>query len=82
MNTIIGASVNLASRLEHAAAAGGILISYETYAHVKGKVRCNKHGEIQLKGIADPVATYEVIEFPSGTNAITSINTMIVLRIG
>ena len=59
--TIIGAGVNLASRLESAAPAGGILISYETYAHVKGEVHCEQRGEVRLKGIADPVATYEAI---------------------
>jgi len=37
--TIVGGAVNLASRLEHEAPPGGILISYETYAHVKDGAR-------------------------------------------
>ena len=40
--TIVGGAVNLASRLEHEAPPGGILISYETYAQVKDEVRCEE----------------------------------------
>ena len=57
--TIIGGSVNLASRLEHEANHGGILISYETYAHVKEDVKCEPAGKIQVKGIAYPITTYQ-----------------------
>lgn len=60
--TIIGGGVNTASRLESAAAPGEILISYETFAHVKGEVRCEEYGEIDVKGIAYPVATYRVVD--------------------
>jgi class 3 adenylate cyclase len=59
--TIIGGAVNLASRLEHEAPPGGVLISYETWAHVKDAVRCEERGRIQVKGIAYPVATYQVL---------------------
>ncbi len=60
--TIIGGGVNLASRLETAATPGGILISYETYAHVKDQIECEEHGEINVKGIAYPVANYQVVD--------------------
>ena len=60
--TIVGGAVNLASRLEHEAPPGGILISYETYAHVKDKVRCEEMGRIQVRGIGHPVATYRVVD--------------------
>jgi adenylate cyclase len=53
--------VNLASRLEHEASAGGILISFETYALVKDDVRCEERGHVRVKGIAEPVATYAVV---------------------
>jgi adenylate cyclase len=59
--TMVGGTVNLASRLEHEAPPGGVLISYETFAHVKDEVRCEPRGRVQVKGIAEPVATYEVI---------------------
>ena len=58
---MVGGTVNLASRLEHEASPGGVLISFETYALVKDSVRCEEHGHIQVKGIAQPVATYAVI---------------------
>ncbi len=60
--TIIGGGVNLAARLESAATPGGILISYETYALVKDQIHCEKHGEINVKGIAYPIVTYQVVD--------------------
>jgi class 3 adenylate cyclase len=59
--TIVGGAVNLASRLEHEAPPGGILISYETFAHVKDEVRCEEMRRIQVRGIGHPVATYRVV---------------------
>jgi PAS domain S-box-containing protein len=59
--TMVGSTVNLASRLEHEAPPGGALISFETYAHVKDDVRCEERGRVQVKGIAEPVATYAVV---------------------
>jgi class 3 adenylate cyclase len=59
--TIVGGAVNLASRLEHEAPPGGILISYETYAHVQDKVRCEELGRIQVRGIGHPIAAYRVV---------------------
>jgi hypothetical protein len=56
--TIIGGGVNLASRLESSSTPGEILISYETYALVRDEIHCEEHGQIQVKGIAYPVATY------------------------
>jgi class 3 adenylate cyclase/methyl-accepting chemotaxis protein len=60
--TIIGGGVNLASRLEAAGTPGSILISYETFAHVSDQIFCREHGKLDVKGIAHPVATYEVID--------------------
>jgi len=59
--TMIGGTVNLASRLEHEAPPGGVLISFETYALVKDDVRCEERGPLHVKGIAQPIATYEMI---------------------
>ena len=60
--TIIGGGVNLASRLESLAPPGEILISYETYAHVKDNIHCEEHGEVRVKGIAYPVATFVAVD--------------------
>ena len=63
--TIVGGAVNLASRLEHEAPPGGVLISYETFAHVKDEIHCEPRGEIRVKGLAYPIATYGVIVLKS-----------------
>jgi class 3 adenylate cyclase/PAS domain-containing protein len=60
--TIIGGAVNLASRLEEEAAPGTVLISYETFAHVKDTVECEELGPLRVKGIAYPIATYRVVD--------------------
>jgi len=60
--TIIGGAVNLASRLEHEASPGSVLISYETFAHVKHEIHCEEQGHIRVKGIAYPVTTYRVVD--------------------
>jgi len=60
--TIIGGGVNLACRLEQMAPPGEILISYETYAHIKDRVCCEERGHIDVKGISRPVATYHVVD--------------------
>jgi adenylate cyclase len=60
--TIVGSTVNLASRLEHEAPVGGILISYETYALVKNEIRCEARGRVRVKGIGYPIAVYEAMD--------------------
>jgi hypothetical protein len=59
--TIVGGAVNTASRLEALAPPGEILISYETYAHVKQNILCEERGKIDVRGLAYPLATYQVI---------------------
>jgi len=60
--TIVGEHVNLASRLESKAKPNTILISEQTYDLVKDKILATPKGELTLKGIAQPISTYEVIE--------------------
>jgi class 3 adenylate cyclase len=60
--TIIGGTVNLASRLESIAEADDIMISHQTYALVKDIIYCEKRSKIQVKGIAYPIQTYRVVD--------------------
>jgi class 3 adenylate cyclase len=60
--TIIGGGVNLASRLQVACPVSEILISYETYAHVKDVIECEEVGQVEVKGVSYPVSTYRVID--------------------
>ena len=59
--TVIGNQVNVASRLESHAAAGQILISRRTYSLVKELVEVEEIGKIQVKGIHNPIAVYNVL---------------------
>ncbi len=58
--TVIGSQVNLAQRLESKAEHGGILIGPQTYALVSGQVPTEDIGEIQVKGVAQPIRAYKV----------------------
>lgn len=58
--TIIGGQVNVAARLEAAAEPGTILISHQTHALVKDVFDCESIGQIQVKGIAEPIGAYKV----------------------
>jgi len=58
--TIIGRGVNIAARLESMASPGEILISFETYAHVHDEIECTEKGELEVRGLAYPVATFQV----------------------
>ena len=60
--TIIGSTVNLASRLEHEAPVGGILLSADTHLLVKDKIKCQSMGTVKIRGIAYPVDTFRVID--------------------
>jgi PAS domain S-box-containing protein len=61
--TIIGGQVNLASRLESMAGPGQVLISHETWSLVKDVFHCVRKDPVSVKGIAQPVQTYEVVDF-------------------
>jgi class 3 adenylate cyclase/tetratricopeptide (TPR) repeat protein len=58
--TAMGDTVNLASRLEHAAPVGGILVSRETYRHVRGVYDVRPQEPLAVKGKVEPVQTYVV----------------------
>jgi adenylate cyclase len=58
--TIIGAEANLAARLQSVAAAGHIVVSYETYALVRDMVAAQALSPITMKGISREVIPYAV----------------------
>ncbi len=60
--TVIGDTVNIASRLQDAAKENQILIAAYCYEQVKEAFQCKKIGSIDLKNKAQPLVTYEVIE--------------------
>jgi len=60
--TVLGDTVNTASRLESSVATpGGIVIGENTYEAAKGEFECRSLGTRTLKGKANEVAVYEVM---------------------
>lgn len=60
--TIIGSSVNLASRLLTSGTPGQIVISEESYSLINDTIRCQENGLVRAKGFAQPVKTYEILD--------------------
>lgn len=60
--TIIGSTVNLASRLQSSAEPDSIMLSEETWLLVKNRFTCREKEAISVKGFDKPVVPYEVIE--------------------
>ena len=63
--TVLGSPVNLSSRLQLLAPAGGVLISESTYNLIAAHVSCEHFGEVTPKGFTRPVQVYQVKEFIS-----------------
>ncbi len=59
--TIIGGEVNVAARLESAGEANGILMSYETYAHVEDMIAVEEKEAVKMKGINREVKVFSVL---------------------
>jgi class 3 adenylate cyclase len=83
--TAMGDAVNLASRLEHAAPAGGVLVSHDTYRHVRGIFDVAVQEPLTVKGKAEPVQTYLVQRakprsFRMATRGVEGIETRMVGR--
>ncbi|MGC2129855.1 MAG: adenylate/guanylate cyclase domain-containing protein [Candidatus Aquilonibacter sp.] len=64
--TIIGAEANLAARLESIAEPGTIVVSYETYALVRGTVHAHALEPIRVKGISRDVVPYKIDGYIDG----------------
>ncbi|MFL7793879.1 MAG: adenylate/guanylate cyclase domain-containing protein [Anaerolineae bacterium] len=60
--TAIGPSVNLARRLQEAAAPGQILLTRLAYKRVQEHVETRLLPPLQVEGINDPIETYELIK--------------------
>ena len=58
--TILGAEANLAARLQSIAHAGGIVVSYETYALVRDIVSAHALSPTSMKGISREIVPYAI----------------------
>jgi serine/threonine protein kinase/predicted ATPase len=58
--TATGDAVRIASRLQQAAPVGGVLISHDTYRHVRGVFSVQAPESLELNGRAEPIQFYRV----------------------
>jgi adenylate cyclase len=68
--TVLGDTVNIASRLESSVAKPGmVVIGENTYEIVRDQFECRSLGKSALKGKTNEVATYEVVAAKGGSAA-------------
>ncbi|MCX6032345.1 MAG: tetratricopeptide repeat protein, partial [Chloroflexi bacterium] len=83
--TAVGDAINLAARMEQNAPAGGILISHDTYRHVRGIFDVATQAPLAVKGRVAPVQTYLLQRakpraFRRGTRGVEGVETRMVGR--
>jgi adenylate cyclase len=66
--SVIGDTVNLASRMEANAPIGGVLISESTYRFVQDEVIVHKRKPLVVRGRTQPVNVYEVLEIKENSH--------------
>lgn len=59
--TVLGDTVNVAARLQGAAASGEVLVTEETYRHVDAEFPNAPGRELELKGKSDPVRARVIV---------------------
>ena len=59
--TVLGDTVNVAARLQGAAASGEIILTEETYAHVESRFPNAPRRELELKGKSEPVRVRVIV---------------------
>ncbi len=85
--TATGEAVNLASRIQRSAHEGGVLVSHETYRHVRGVFDVQAPESLKIKGRAEPVEVYRVLRakpraFRVRTRGVEGIETRMIGRKG
>jgi len=58
--TAIGDAMNVASRLVNVASSGEIIVSEDTYRHIKGRVEATALPPVKVKGKADELKVYRI----------------------
>lgn len=83
--TVVGDAVNVASRLEELAAPGAILVSHDTYRHVRGVFDVQEEQPVIVRGRGEPVRVYTVLAakrqaFRLSTRGVEGIETRMIGR--
>jgi len=83
--TIRGVAVHIAARMEQTAPAGGLRISHDTYAQVRGMFEVEAQEPLAVKGVDEPIQSYLVLRarprsFRIGSRGIEGVATRMVGR--
>ncbi|MGD2145819.1 MAG: ABC transporter substrate-binding protein, partial [Anaerolineae bacterium] len=83
--TAMGDAINLAARMEQNAPPGSILITHDTYRHVRGVFDVLRQEPLAVKGRREPVRTYRLQRakpraFRKGVRGVEGIETIMVGR--
>ena len=83
--SIRGIAVNIAARMEQTAPAGGLRISHDTYAQVRGMFEVEPQEPIAVKGVDEPIQSYLVLRakprsFRLGSRGIEGVATRMIGR--
>ena len=83
--TAMGDAINLAARMEQNAPSGGVLITHDTFRHVRGVFDIQPQEPITVKGKSEPISTYLVERakqraFRMATRGVEGIETRMVGR--
>jgi ABC-type oligopeptide transport system substrate-binding subunit/class 3 adenylate cyclase len=83
--TAMGDAINLAARMERRAPPGGILITHDTYSHVRGVFDVLPQEPLRVKGKKQPVQNYLLQRakpraFRKGTRGVEGIETRMIGR--
>jgi adenylate cyclase len=65
--TMVGDSINIASRLQGQAAPGEVLVTEDAYKTISAAFPGAMRSEYLLKGISQPVAAHRLVRGPSAT---------------
>ncbi|MBI5031035.1 MAG: tetratricopeptide repeat protein [Chloroflexi bacterium] len=84
--TAMGDTVNLASRLQHNAPIGGVLISHDTFRQVRGVFDLSAQEPLLVKGKTEPLQTYIVMQakpraFRLRTRGVEGVETRMIGRV-
>src|SRR3712207_6366850 len=71
--TAVGQTTHLAARMEQLAAPGTILLAPDTLRLAEGYVQVRALGPVQVKGLGDPVAVYELVGGGSARSRLQAI---------